>query len=101
MKTYSPKAAELQAAWWVVDAEGLVLGRLATAVAAKLRGKDKPTFAPHMDGAWTRAKTRTQRRRSRRLAGARLRGAVPATRDGVAPWNDAVPAMFVPTCGAQ
>lgn len=50
MKTYSPKAAELQAAWWVVDADGLVLGRLATAVAAKLRGKDKPTFAPHMDG---------------------------------------------------
>ncbi|NCA13135.1 MAG: 50S ribosomal protein L13, partial [Proteobacteria bacterium] len=44
MKTYSPKAAELQAAWWVVDADGLVLGRLATAVAAKLRGKDKPTF---------------------------------------------------------
>jgi large subunit ribosomal protein L13 len=50
MKTYSPKGAELQAAWWVVDAEGLVLGRLASAVAARLRGKDKPSFAPYLDG---------------------------------------------------
>ncbi len=50
MKTYSPKAAELQAAWWVVDAEGLILGRLASVIAARLRGKDKPTYAPHMDG---------------------------------------------------
>jgi len=50
MKTYSPKAMELQHKWWVVDAEGLVLGRLASAVAQRIRGKDKPTFAPHMDG---------------------------------------------------
>lgn len=50
MKTYSPKASELQEAWWVVDAEGLVLGRLASVIASRLRGKDKPTFSPHMDG---------------------------------------------------
>jgi large subunit ribosomal protein L13 len=50
MKTYSPKASELERNWWVIDAEGQVLGRLASAVATRLRGKDKPTFAPHMDG---------------------------------------------------
>jgi large subunit ribosomal protein L13 len=50
MKTYSPKAADLQRKWWVVDAEGQILGRLAGAVASRLRGKDKPTFAPHLDG---------------------------------------------------
>jgi large subunit ribosomal protein L13 len=50
MKTYSPKGAELVHRWWVVDAEGQVLGRLASAVASRLRGKDKPTYAPHLDG---------------------------------------------------
>ena len=50
MRTYSPKASEITHAWHVVDAEGLVLGRLATEVATLLRGKHKPTFAPHMDG---------------------------------------------------
>lgn len=49
MRTYSPKASEITRAWHVVDAEGLVLGRLATEVATILRGKHKPTFAPHMD----------------------------------------------------
>jgi large subunit ribosomal protein L13 len=49
MKTYSPKAAEITRRWWVVDANGQILGRLASAVAQRLRGKDKPTFAPHMD----------------------------------------------------
>jgi large subunit ribosomal protein L13 len=47
--TYSPKASEIQRAWYVVDADGLVLGRLATEVARVLRGKHKPTFAPHLD----------------------------------------------------
>jgi large subunit ribosomal protein L13 len=47
--TYSPKASEIQRAWHVVDAEGLVLGRLATEVASLLRGKHKPTFAPNLD----------------------------------------------------
>src|SRR5687767_7347882 len=47
--TYSPKASEIQRSWHVVDAEGLVLGRLATEVARLLRGKHKPTFAPHLD----------------------------------------------------
>ena len=47
--TYSPKASEIQRAWHVVDAEGLVLGRLATEVATILRGKHKPTFAPNLD----------------------------------------------------
>lgn len=49
MPTYSPKASEIDRAWYVVDAEGLVLGRLATEVASILRGKRKPIFAPHLD----------------------------------------------------
>ena len=49
MPTYTPKASEIQRAWYVVDAEGMVLGRLATEVARVLRGKHKPTFAPHLD----------------------------------------------------
>lgn len=47
--TYSPKAAEVQHNWYVVDANGHTLGRLATEVARVLRGKHKPTFAQHMD----------------------------------------------------
>ncbi len=49
MRTYSPKPADMTRSWHIVDAEGLVLGRLATEVAAVLRGKHKPTFAPHVD----------------------------------------------------
>jgi large subunit ribosomal protein L13 len=49
MKTYTPKASEIQREWHVVDAEGVVLGRLATEVARVLRGKHKPTFTPHLD----------------------------------------------------
>lgn len=49
VKTYSTKASEIQRDWWIVDAEGQVLGRLAAEVAHILRGKHKPTFAPHLD----------------------------------------------------
>ncbi|MBV8462868.1 MAG: 50S ribosomal protein L13 [Acidimicrobiales bacterium] len=49
MRTYTPKPDEVQRDWHVVDADGLVLGRLATVVAATLRGKHKPQFAPHTD----------------------------------------------------
>jgi large subunit ribosomal protein L13 len=49
MKTYSPKAKEIRRAWYVVDADGAVLGRLASEVAKILRGKHKPTYAPHLD----------------------------------------------------
>jgi large subunit ribosomal protein L13 len=49
VRTYSPKASEITRAWHVVDAEGLVLGRVATEVARVLRGKHKPIFAPHLD----------------------------------------------------
>lgn len=49
MTTYSPKASEITREWHVVDAEGMVLGRLATEVARILRGKHKPIFSPHMD----------------------------------------------------
>ncbi len=49
MRTYSPKPDDITRAWHIVDADGLVLGRLATEVAAVLRGKHKPTFAPHVD----------------------------------------------------
>ena len=48
MKTYSAKAADLQPTWYVIDAEGQVLGRLASQIAQILRGKHKPTFTPHM-----------------------------------------------------
>jgi len=48
-KTYSPKASEIERRWWLVNAEGQTLGRLASVVATKLRGKDKPIYAPHMD----------------------------------------------------
>jgi large subunit ribosomal protein L13 len=47
--TYSPKRSEIQRNWWVVDAEGATLGRLATEIARVLRGKHKPTFTPHID----------------------------------------------------
>ena len=49
MRTYSPKASEITRALHVIDAEDLVLGRLCTEAARLLRGKHKPTFAPHMD----------------------------------------------------
>jgi large subunit ribosomal protein L13 len=49
VRTYSPKASEISRKWHVVDADGLVLGRLATEVARVLRGKHKPVFAPHLD----------------------------------------------------
>ncbi len=49
MRTYSPKPSEIQRVWLVVDAEGLVLGRLSTEVARVLRGKHRVIFAPHLD----------------------------------------------------
>jgi large subunit ribosomal protein L13 len=49
VRTYTPKAGQLTPAWHVIDASDLVLGRLAAQVATLLRGKHKPTFAPHMD----------------------------------------------------
>lgn len=49
MRTFSPKAADIERAWHVVDAEGLVLGRLASEVARVLRGKHKTIYAPHVD----------------------------------------------------
>ena len=50
VRTYSPKPADLHREWHVIDATDVVLGRLAVQVATLLRGKHKPTFAPHMDG---------------------------------------------------
>ena len=49
MKTYSAKPADIKRDWIVVDAEGQTLGRLASMVAFRLRGKHKPTFTPHID----------------------------------------------------
>jgi len=49
VRTYSPKAHELSNEWLIIDATDVVLGRLASHAAALLRGKHKPTFAPHMD----------------------------------------------------
>lgn len=48
VKTYSPKAADLQPQWRVVDAEGQILGRMATQLATILKGKDKPTYTTHL-----------------------------------------------------
>ena len=49
MRTFSPKSDDIERAWHVVDADGLVLGRLASETARVLRGKHKPIFAPHVD----------------------------------------------------
>lgn len=49
MKTYSAKPADVEAKWYVIDADGVVLGRLASQVAMRLRGKHKPIFTPHID----------------------------------------------------
>ena len=49
MRTYSARPSDIEKKWWLVDAEGLVLGRLATIIANYLRGKHKATFTPHMD----------------------------------------------------
>ena len=49
MKTFSAKPADIEKKWVVIDANGLVLGRLATIIAMRLRGKHKPIFTPHMD----------------------------------------------------
>ena len=49
MKTYSAKASEIEKKWIIIDAEGLVVGRLASIIAMRLRGKHKPTYTPHMD----------------------------------------------------
>ncbi|MEE2682634.1 MAG: 50S ribosomal protein L13 [Actinomycetota bacterium] len=49
MSTFTPKKSEIQRSWHLVDAEGLILGRMATEVAQLLRGKHKPTYASHID----------------------------------------------------
>ncbi len=49
MQTYSAKASEIDKKWILIDAEGLVVGRLAAIIATRLRGKHKPTYTPHMD----------------------------------------------------
>jgi large subunit ribosomal protein L13 len=49
MKTYSAKPSDIEKRWVLIDADGLVLGRLASIVASRLRGKHKPTFTRHMD----------------------------------------------------
>jgi large subunit ribosomal protein L13 len=49
MRTFSPRPSDIDRRWFLVDAQDVVLGRLATQVAHVLRGKHKPTFAPHMD----------------------------------------------------
>ena len=49
IRTYSPRASEIERRWYVVDAAGVPLGRLSTVVATLLTGKRKPTYAPHMD----------------------------------------------------
>jgi len=49
MKTYTPSETDIQRRWWLVDAEGKVLGRLASRIAGILRGKHKPIYTPHLD----------------------------------------------------
>ena len=50
MKTFMQRKEDVDRKWYVVDAEGLPLGRMASEVAKRLRGKHKPTFTPHVDG---------------------------------------------------
>lgn len=49
MKTYSAKPSEVEKKWYVIDAEGVVLGRLASIISMRLRGKHKPMYTPHID----------------------------------------------------
>ena len=49
MKTFSAKADEIQREWFIIDAEDVILGRMATEIAKRLRGKHKPEFTPHVD----------------------------------------------------
>ena len=49
MKTYSAKPSEIKKDWIIINAEGLILGRLASIIANRLRGKHKTSFTPHMD----------------------------------------------------
>ena len=49
MKTYSAKPSEVEKCWYLIDADGVVLGRLASQIAMRLRGKHKPIFTPHID----------------------------------------------------
>jgi large subunit ribosomal protein L13 len=49
MKTYNPKKDDIEKTWWLVNADGKVLGRMATEIAILLRGKNKPRFAAHVD----------------------------------------------------
>ena len=49
MKTYSAKPSEVEKKWYLIDAQGVVLGRLASQIAVRLRGKHKPIFTPHID----------------------------------------------------
>jgi len=49
MKTYTPKAEDIQRDWWIIDAAGKPLGRMATEIARVLRGKHKPMYTPHLD----------------------------------------------------
>lgn len=49
MKTHTTKPSEITREWWLVDADGVVLGRLASEVAQRLRGKHKPNYSPHLD----------------------------------------------------
>ncbi|NMA46595.1 MAG: 50S ribosomal protein L13, partial [Lentisphaerae bacterium] len=49
MKTYLPKVNEIERKWYIIDANGLVLGRLAVQIANMLRGKHKPIYTPHLD----------------------------------------------------
>ena len=50
MKTFLMKTADVQRKWWLVDADGLVLGRMATKLARILMGKNRPTYTPYVDG---------------------------------------------------
>ena len=49
MKTYSAKPSDIERKWYIIDADGLVLGRMATVIATRLRGKHKTTYTPHID----------------------------------------------------
>ena len=49
MSTYTPKKSDIERNWYLIDADGLILGRMASEIARLLRGKHKPTFSPHID----------------------------------------------------
>ena len=98
MKTFRLKTADVQKKWVLIDADGLVLGRLASIIATRLRGKHKPTFTPHIDCGDNIVVINAEKVRAHRQQGRARRSstgtpAIPAA-SRARPWASASTASF-------